>query len=228
MRHLVAFWLFLLSFQANSQIILFPGEVLTEEDSIALGLKEAPTDTIFKKNTVFLDFLGQGLINSLTYDRILYAREKHAGTISGGVGFWWFPAFQGTNMTFCYNHLYGKTNHKLELGMGLSPIYLRGANFNNFGRKEGDDVNVYSNNFFLMLVPKIGYRYQQKQGGFFARASLTPMIGLYCYYGQKKEKYLYTEEVLEEAYQESFPNTRPFSPWLVSPWGGISVGWTFQ
>lgn len=206
---------------------MFPGEVLTEEDSISLGLKPAPIDTVAHKNTLYLEFLGQGLINSLTIDHVVFQKEKGMGTISGGVGFWWFPAFQGTNMTLSFNYLHGKTDHKLELGIGLNPIYLRGANFNNFGIKDEEDVNIYSDNFFLMLSPKIGYRYQQKNGGFFARATLTPLIGLYCYYGKKKAKYFYDEELLDEAYEETFPNTRPFSPWLVSPWGGISVGWTF-
>ncbi|MES2798464.1 MAG: hypothetical protein V4638_00480 [Bacteroidota bacterium] len=227
MRLLIGITLVLLSFQINGQVILFPGEVLTEEDSISLGLKPAPADTILKKNTVYLEFLGQGLINSLSYDRVIHAKGSHMGSITAGVGFWYFPAFQGTNLSFSYNHLFGKTSHKLEIGLALSNIYLRGANFNNFGKKESEDVNIYSDNFFMMLVPKLGYRYQQPKGGFFARATLTPLIGLYCYYGKKKAKYLYDNQVLDEAYEETFPNTRPFSPWLVSPWGGISVGWTF-
>jgi hypothetical protein len=82
-----------------------------------------------------------------------------------------------------------------------------------------------STNYFLFLTPKIGYRFQQLDGGFFGRLTLTPPVGLISYYGPFQA---YNNPNFNSGgeyillFQEA-----AFFPTIIFPWAGISFGYTF-
>jgi hypothetical protein len=76
------------------------------------------------------------------------------------------------------------------------------------------------------LTPKIGYRYQPKNGGFFARATLTPAVAMVNYDGMLVE---YGSRQKHTSFSGfTFFREAAFFPFRVFPWAGISFGYTFN
>lgn len=118
-----------------------------------------------KKNTAFVELGGTAGIYALKFDRILF--QKGSWALAGGIGLTLsnVPFDDEERLEFTprvpieLNLLYGKNRHHLEVGIG-SNLYLS------------------SNQSGTFIFPRIGYRYQKSEGGFFFRTSFTPIVDL--------------------------------------------------
>jgi len=164
---------------------------------------------IKSKNAIFIEGLGSSAsFVSLNYDRIIFQSEITKLTISAGVGL--FPVVDKENIAhknvyYIYglpvstNLLLGKKKHYAELGVGVS--YSKGleASFSSTGRVVLSEM--------LFLVPRVGYRFQRNQGGFFFRIGFTPLVLL--------KNYTYSQ----------FIGITPIKTF--TPYGGICFGYSF-
>jgi hypothetical protein len=184
------------------------------------------------RNTIYAELLGQSLYYSLNYDRIHLEFDRGKTSYTIGACFLPVTDFYTTAGSGSYNYLLGKRNHYLELGIGLSGMQLVSGNITSSYTTidaQGEEITQSalgsSTSYFLFLTPKIGYRFQQLDGGFFGRLTLTPPVGLISYYGPFQaynnpnfnsggESLL----ILKEA---------AFFPTVIFPWAGISFGYTF-
>ena len=129
-----------------------------------------------KKNTFYVELLGAAPIASISYGRqIILSQEDE---LSLDLGFQYAP-FVSNRITAGISpqisYLHGNKNH-FEIGFGLFHDFYWGD---------------------YIPFPKLGYRYQNKDGGFFYKLELTPML-VYI----KKTK-------------------------TILPWGGVGLGWAF-
>jgi hypothetical protein len=203
---------------------------------LGLGSFGLAQDTLYvvspARNTIYAELFGQSLYYSLNYDRIHL--ESNRGKTSYTIGACFVPVtdFYTTAVAGSYNYLLGRRNHYLELGIGLSGMQLVSGNVtssytttNAQGEEFTQSELGASTNYFLFLTPKIGYRFQQLEGGFFGRLTLTPPVGLISYYGPfqayNNPNFNSSGEtllILKEA---------AFFPTVIFPWVGISFGYTF-
>ncbi len=182
------------------------------------------------RNTVYLEVFGQGLFNSLSYDRILFPefRVKHSATI----GLTFIPPIsymQVVAVPVSYNFIFGQRNHHLELGLGFTPMIFKEIGIQSSFYVEDQQGNqVLKNekfdnvNLFFYLTPKIGYRFQKPEGGFFFRATLTPPVA-----GINIWNYSSTSSYQRAPYNEFFTNAAFFGS-RIYPWAGLSFGYTFD
>jgi len=158
-----------------------------------------------KKNTVFLELLGNGGYYSLNYDRILKSEEKWK--LAGRVGGSYYNSFDVFNehsvsMPLELSYLRGHDRHFLEIEIGATPVYWT----YDFDYGPGEEKFKVAN-FDVMVLPRIGYRYQKPEGGLFFKVGFTP-----------------------------FSNIKLYTNWPVYPvghtytfplWGGVAMGYTF-
>lgn len=187
-----------------------------------------------KVHSLYGEVFGQALYYSINYDRLLFIERHFPATVSAGISVLPIPSLITSVATpISFNGLIGKGSHHLELGIGLTPMYLRENNVKvgypvevEEGVYEQESYAGHSNNFFLYLTPKIGYRFQRPQGGFFGRVTFTPPIGLISHWGsmQRNDKTIPNNSL--GGYTTYFQEAAFFgSP--VMPWAGFSIGWTF-
>jgi len=124
-----------------------------------------------KRNTIFVELLGNGGIYSLNFDRILISKEKWK--LAGRVGFTYHNFFDDLNSQFYgipleVSYLLGRSNHFLETGLGVTPVYDTSDGFEQNSPKQ--------ETLFIITPVRIGYRYQRKEGGFFFKAGWTPQF----------------------------------------------------
>lgn len=143
---------------------------------------QSEENVIQAKNTVYLELFGSaGAVYNITYDRILISRDQNS--LSAALGIQYFPlgvTEEGDHSIYSIspqiNYFTGKI-HRFELGLGLA----------------------YDINSETLVIPfRIGYRYQQNEGGIFFKAGFTPFYNNYNYWNK-----------------------------IIVPWGGIAVGWSF-
>ena len=130
-----------------------------------------------QNNTIYFELLGNGLVYSLNYDRMvtekISVRAGYGGltvsqmTISSGTIV--NEDIKITLIPVLANYLRGEGNHKLEMGAGIVLVSLDYTG------------NVADVNFSLAAdgaIPtgNFGYRYQKPEGGFFFKASLCPFF----------------------------------------------------
>lgn len=192
-------------------------------------------DTLFlnpsmARNTIYLEVFGQGLYNALSYDRILFPefRVKHSATI----GLTFIPPIsymQVVAIPVSYNFIFGQRNHHLELGLGFTPMIFKEIGIQSSFYVEDQQGNqVLKNekfdnvNLFFYLTPKIGYRFQKHEGGFFFRATLTPPVA-----GFNIWNYSSTSSYSKTPYTELFTSAAFFGS-RIFPWAGLSFGYTFN
>jgi hypothetical protein len=125
------------------------------------------------QNSVYVELLGNGLLYSLNYDRMLNENfsvrvglmyfsvkaQAEADTASANVML--FPILA--------NYLIGPGNHKLEIGAG--PLILYASAKADIG---GDSASA--SGVALAGTAVFGYRYVPKDGGFTFRAGFTPVF----------------------------------------------------
>jgi len=120
------------------------------------------------KNTVFAELLGNGGLYSINYERLFPLQKNNFG-IAARVGYAYWGNPNGTAYTFSYqtipvelSALYGHT-HKAELGLGYTPLFMRSGTL------------LYDVRHVVGL--RVGYRFQQPEGGFFFKCGF--MMGVY-------------------------------------------------
>lgn len=183
-----------------------------------------------KKNSLYVEIGGQGVINSICFDKLFHTNKKIKNTYTGGISFMALKYQYWGGLTFSYNFLTGQKSHHLELGFGLTlasqynrkidceySSYDSTGALTNHNRFIGTSVDYYS-----YITPKIGYRFQKINGGILIRLTFTPMVFLINRYGPIKESPYREEPTYEYFKSDASPN------YAVYPWFGISIGYTFK
>ena len=180
--------------------------------------------TLKKKNTIYVEALGQGIVNSINYDRIVRSEKKVKNSISVGFGAKILNVTDTRLSThISYNFLFGTKANKLELGLGVNAMYLEDEydfiEYNySYPAQKGP---VYRKGLYTYASPKIGYRYQKSGGGLFLRATFTPLITL-----RNKIDIVYSGNKEPESF-ENKTLIPLFKRKNITPWVGFSVGYTF-
>ncbi|MHA7130250.1 hypothetical protein [Algoriphagus namhaensis] len=144
------------------------------------GQTESKAEIFTAKNSIFVESLWPSFSYSLNYDRIFY--QKGALKLSARAGFsllynsrtgptssFWAP-FIPVELT----GFWGKSKHHLELGLGFFATRNRRYFFD-----EDFPNNIREEPYWgKTFVPRIGYRYQKPEGGFFFRGGYTPTLGI--------------------------------------------------
>ena len=125
-------------------------------------------DSIYSKNAVYCELLGNAGLASLNYERLFtgqtYVRIGYTGWSSSyfgsGTEFFGFPIM--------INGFTGKKRNHFEVGGGVLTGRVKEVDW--FDEKKSSPV--------LKLTFLIGYRYQAKGNGLLFRAGLTPFFSL--------------------------------------------------
>ena len=122
------------------------------------------TNINFKKNQLYLELGGNGLVYSINYERLL----SENFTLRGGFGI--TPGLIFAEGTFIHipitaSYLIGSKSSKFETGLGAT--YFAGTDIKVFGLDTGDQSLIF-------LTGIIGYRYTSP-GGFVFRILFTPL-----------------------------------------------------
>lgn len=187
-------------------------------------------DRSMARNTVYLEVFGQGLFNSLSYDRILFPEFKVMHSASIGLTF--IPPIsymQVVAIPVSYNFIFGQRKHHFELGLGFTPMIFKEIGIQSSFYTEDQNGNqtlikeqIDNVNLFFYFTPKIAYRYQKYDGGFFFKAGLTPPVA-----GLNIWNYSTTGSSKFGSYTELFKNAAFFDG-RIFPWAGLSFGYTFD
>lgn len=150
-------------------------------------------------NSVFLELGGNGGFYSVNYDR----RLLWAGgwSLAGRVGTMYYSSASGRAeggrsvwlaAPLEVSWLRGKGNHLLEMGLGVTSLYL----------KYPEEESSQGKELRLLPVGRVGYRFQQREGGMFYKAGFTPMA--------------------------QFSGGRRLGATMFLPWFGLAVGYTLK
>lgn len=132
----------------------------------------------FARNSVYVEFLGPGILYSINYDRRL---TEHIG-FRAGISAWSIDSldliflqitdFKYRSFPLTINYLTGKKSSHLELGIGVMPIFVEGTFqvFYFLGSSTGDKTSS------LLGIGTLGYRYQHPRGGMVVRAAANPIF----------------------------------------------------
>jgi hypothetical protein len=124
---------------------------------------------LYAPNSIYMELAGNGLIYSINYDRMF------TENMGGRIGVMYFPLvpslFSSVEDLFIMpatlNFLIGSNSHKLEMGAGI--IY-GAARLSTVFSSESESGSG------LAQTITIGYRYQQRSGGFLFRIGFTPIF----------------------------------------------------
>ncbi|SEG29747.1 hypothetical protein [Algoriphagus boritolerans] len=132
-------------------------------------------ETFTAKNAVYIEVGGSSGRYAVNYSKIFHQKGKLKLSASAGFSMWpkkfdsktiWLPS-----IPIEVSALFGKSNHHLELGMGITSYLTRSLAFNSETFENIDKV------VFDAAIPvRIGYRFQKPEGGFFFRVGYTPVI----------------------------------------------------
>ncbi len=118
------------------------------------------------KNTVYIEFLGNGILYSANYDRLLLKHNDDYFSFRAGVNF--IPQLKNFSDYKVYglilepNYLFAiNAESFFELGMSISLFKLQNED--------------YPSNL-ITFTPRIGYRYQTYDSGVFFRIGYTPVL----------------------------------------------------
>lgn len=185
---------------------------------LSFGQKDS-SSLLPKKNTIYIEAFGPGLLNSLSYDRLYRTSKTIKTSVSAGVTI--MPSigisdfYSGAQLS--YNFLFTKKNHHMELGMGLNFLMDEVKEGVEYLGESGNEKN-----YFVYFTPKLGYRFQRPQGGIFFRVTFTPLVAFMNRVGGIS---VGNTQVVNSRY-EFFTNVVSFGN-RAFPWGGVSIGYTF-
>jgi hypothetical protein len=138
----------------------------------ARAQEEAPP---MHPGAVYFELLGPGFLYSLNYDhRISPHMSIRAGFSRWSIEpFFLFSTgeFRFTGFPILVNYLSGEGSSHLDAGIGIMPCFLE---------FDGEEVFFQSNHkgsaSVVLGIGNLGYRYQQRDGGFVFRIGLTPLF----------------------------------------------------
>ena len=127
--------------------------------------------TDLKKNTVFFEVGGNGVLYSLNYDRLFDISRKFKASTRIGLHFSENLNDNGNRyigFPLEVSGLYSIFNNKhfLELGTGLTLM-------------NDNDFSLNHKTTLFILAFRAGYRYQKPQGGMFFKIGFTPLYDFY-------------------------------------------------
>jgi hypothetical protein len=166
-----------------------------------------------KKNSFYMDVLGQTKYISFSYDRLLQTNKKINTSVSGGITLLPISRYFVLGTHGSYNFLFGAKSHKFEMGLGLTYLYESIYKSNDW-IDYGYNYKMIKTNYFY-FTPKIAYRFQKNTGGIFFKFVLTPVSTGISVLDSKSSFYF------------DYPHQNPFRV----NWNnrlGISVGYTFK
>ncbi|MFT7427273.1 MAG: hypothetical protein ACI9O5_003233 [Algoriphagus sp.] len=112
---------------------------------------------------------------AVNYSKIFHQKGKLK--LNTSVGLSMLPHRLNSNSTWLplmpieVSAFYGKSNHHLELGLGVTSYLTNSIAFDSETFENVDKV------IFDVSIPlRVGYRYQKPEGGFFFRVGYTPII----------------------------------------------------
>jgi hypothetical protein len=154
------------------------------------------------RNSIYVEFLGNGVFYSCNYDH----RFTESFGMRVGVGYLPYQEVNIATFPLMGYYLLGSGSHKLELGLGVSVI-LQGEE-QGFSWMSAVDDQVRGNS--VLGTATLGYRYQPADGGFVFRAGVTPLFGNF----RRDKSTLYYVSDYENVFK-------------LQLWGGISLGYAF-
>lgn len=189
---------------------------------------DSSSNTI-QKNTFYIEAFGQGLYDSFSFDHLFNTEYKVKNSISGGVTYCNIDYLYVIAAPVSYNFIFGQKKHHLELGIGLTAMLLDQKDINasqlyvdQYGNLQNNSYIGYQVDLYSYFTPKIAYRYQKPEGGFFFRLAFTPALAginrIGSPIGGNNKGYYYYEFFSSAAFFDS----RAF------PWAGISFGYTLK
>jgi len=136
----------------------------------ALGANAQQDYERVQKNTFYLELVGNGVLYSLNYDRILVDQQNWQ--VSGRIGGMYIPGLdynkrQMIGLPLEVSYLRGRNKHYLEVGLGFTTTY----GTYRLGESRIKDLA-------LMGVARVGYRHQKREGGLFYKVGFTPVYGV--------------------------------------------------
>ncbi len=153
-------------------------------------------------NSVYLEALGPGLLYSCNYDRLL----SESFGVRAGLSYFAPEMTSLITVPLSAQYLIGSGSSKLELGLGISVLFVPEHTALSFMSAPKEKLRGNS----ILATVTIGYRYQPADGGFLFRAGFTPFFGKFA---KDVSPSIYVD-VYEDVYR-------------VRPWGGLSLGYAF-
>jgi hypothetical protein len=182
-------------------------------------------NTVYNRKAVYAEVYGTGLGATLNYE-YLYQDYGAKKGIRAGAGYFvnFFenhtPTIISANLE--YVSFAGTMKHHLEWGLGATyqyKYYKETVQSVTYYISGSDTVGVYTDHDFKFkrtgpaVVPRLGYRYEDPDGGLVIRIAWTPVL-----YLMNSEKTYYDGAQIDKKFI-------PFSTRL--GWGGISIGYSF-
>lgn len=183
----------------------------------------------YKQNTLYLEVFGQGFYNAFSFDRLINTEKRVKNSYTLGVTYFNIEYVSVLAAPVSYNYIFGQNRHHLEVGIGFTAMHVVNKNIQvtqSFTDENGvtfaESFLGYSTDIYTYFTPKIGYRYQKPEGGFFFRFTATPAIaGINKIGATKGGKY----ESFD--YYQYFTNAAFYWRRAI-PWAGISFGYTLK
>lgn len=158
----------------------------------------------YRKNTFFVEILGNSLPYALCYERIWsHGGMVNIGTAIGG-GHIPLNKYPMTDIVGEINCFFGESKHKFELSLG----------FNYFDLQVFPDDGDKSWYAAINSAFRFAYRFQKRGGGFFFRGSLVALQNIL----------LLSDKLEETILANALVKTAPEATWALP---GISLGYTF-
>lgn len=159
-----------------SVLVLSKNELVAQEEE----QRESKAEIFTAKNSVFVETLWPSFSYSLNYGRIFYQIGKLKLSARAGFSLLYNSRTEPTSsywapfIPFELTGFWGKSKHHLELGLGFFAIRNRRYFFD-----EDFPNNIREEPYWgKTLVPRIGYRYQKPEGGFFIAGGYTPTFSI--------------------------------------------------
>src|SRR5674476_733320 len=93
---------------------------------IAICQNSNVSDTLMKKNTIYIEAFGQGFNSSLSIDHLIFTDKKIQTSLTTGLII--VPTSEGFGdgsyygIALSYNFIFGRRNSKLEMGFGFTHL----------------------------------------------------------------------------------------------------------
>ena len=139
---------------------------------LSLTLAAQEESTSYKPNAIYFEVLGNGVLYSVNYDRLLTTKGNLK--ISGRVGYSYisvnfFDEIKGSAIPI---EILGWMGNKRHFEFGIGTVYhsMKQTDVSILGPTQEFDSDA------LYFTGRIGYRRQKPEGGFIFRAGFVPMF----------------------------------------------------